>query len=303
MSTAAAILVTGATGNVGARVVRGLLERGVRPRIFVRDAAKARQRFGESVEMVVGDLGDAASLAEALRGMERVFLVNAGPDLAARDELAAGLACRAGVRCVVKLSTMDAEQGVGTGVWHRRGEDAIRASGLPFTCVRPAGFMDNALAWGAAIRSDGVVEGATGEGRIAFVHPQDIAAVAATVLTSDGYRGQTLALTGPEALSYGQMVERIGAALGKALRFVNIPEDVERQRWTMRGEPPDSVRYHLDIFRAIREGRLAGVTDTVQRVLGRAPLSFDRWVRENLAAFSPAAMADGEADPSPGRTA
>jgi len=285
MSATTAYLVTGATGDVGSRVVMHLLARDIRPRVFVRDGQRARARFGDRVEIAQGDLGDAASVREALRGIDRLFLVNVGQDLAVRDELAAAVARAAGVRHLVKLSTMDVPLNVGTGVWHSRGEAAIRESGIGFTFVQPAGFMANALAWAPAIRSGSVIRGATGDGQFACIHSQDIADVATAALTTEAFTGQSLPITGPEALSYPEMVARIGAAVGKQLRFLPISDEEERQRWIERGESPESADYHLDIFRAIREGRRGQITDTVQRMLGRAPISFDRWISENAAAF------------------
>ncbi|HEU0183905.1 MAG TPA: NAD(P)H-binding protein [Blastocatellia bacterium] len=177
-------LVTGATGSIGALVVDRLLHRGDRPRIFVRDAEKARSRYGDRVDIAVGDLADAESLAVAFRRINALFLVNTGPDLAMRDETAAQAAKAAGVEHLVKLSTMDVQQGVGTGVWHARGESAIRASGIGFTFVQPAGFMANALGWARSIKTEGVVRAVTGGGKIAFIHSNDIADVATVALTT-----------------------------------------------------------------------------------------------------------------------
>ena len=120
-------LISGATGDIGSRVVKCLLERGERPRVFARDARKARERFGERVDVAVGDLDDAGSIYAALAGVDALFLVNSGPEIANRDAAAAQAAKAAGVRHLVKLSSMDAQQDVGTGVWHARGEAAIRA--------------------------------------------------------------------------------------------------------------------------------------------------------------------------------
>jgi NAD(P)-dependent dehydrogenase (short-subunit alcohol dehydrogenase family) len=139
-------LITGATGTVGASVVEMLLARSERPAVFVRDVSKARRQFGGRVDVHHGDLADADSLTAALCAGQRVLLINAGPELGLRDELAAHAARAAGVSRVVKLSTIDVEYDVGTGPWHARGEAAIRASGVEFTFVRPAGFMDNTLA-------------------------------------------------------------------------------------------------------------------------------------------------------------
>src|SRR5271156_1274735 len=156
-------LITGATGDIGSRVVKHLLALNARPRVFARDARKVRERFGDRVDVAVGDLADAGSLFAALAGVDALFLGNSGPGLASRDELAAKAAKAAGVRHLVKLSSMDAQQDVGTGVWHARGEAAIRASRITFTFVQPTGFMVNARFWAASIKAGGVVRSATGD--------------------------------------------------------------------------------------------------------------------------------------------
>jgi uncharacterized protein YbjT (DUF2867 family) len=279
-------LITGATGNVGSLVVERLIARGDRPRIFVRDADKARARFGNRVDVFTGDLAEATTLMPALAGADALFLITSGPELATLDELAAKTAKAAGVQHLVKLSSYDArEQNVGTGVWHAAGDAAIRASGVPFTLVQPTGFMVNALWWARSIKAEGVVRSATGDGKIPFIHSDDMADVAIKALTMPEYVGQSLPITGPEALSYADMTAKIGAAIGRPLRFQSISDEEERQKMVDGGDLPKVVTAHLSIYRAIREGRLAAVTDTVERVLGRKAIKFDQWARENAAAF------------------
>jgi len=279
-------VITRATGNVGSLVVERLIARGDRPRIFVRDADKARARYGNRVDIFAGDLAEAETLSPVLAGADALFLMNSGPDLEALDGLAAKSAKAAGVKHLVKLSSYDArEQNVGTGVWHAAGEAAIRASGIPFTFVQPSGFMVNALWWASSIKAEGLVRSSTGDGKIPFIHSDDMADVAVKALTSPEYIGQSLPITGPEALSYADMTAKIGAAVGRSLRFKAISEDEERRKMVSRDEPEEIVAAHLSIYRAIREGRLAAVTETIERVLGHKPIAFDQWVRENVAAF------------------
>jgi uncharacterized protein YbjT (DUF2867 family) len=279
-------VVTGATGNIGSMVVERLLASGERPRVFVRDEAKARARWGDRVDVAVGDLTDGPSLATALEGADGLFLVNSGPELDRHDRLAARAAKTAGLARLVKLSSYDArQQDVGTGVWHARGEVAIRESGVTFVFVQPSGFMSNALYWASAIRSAGVVRSATGEGRIPFIHPLDIAEVATKALTTATHDGEALSITGPEALSYGEMTAKIAAAIGRPLRYEAISEEEARAQQAAWNTPAPLAEARLSIFRAIRAGRLAEVTNDVQRVLGRVPLGFDRWVDENVVAF------------------
>jgi (4-alkanoyl-5-oxo-2,5-dihydrofuran-3-yl)methyl phosphate reductase len=279
-------LITGATGNVGALVTEHLIARGDKPRVFVRNGDKARARYGERVQIFTGDLADAKTLTPALAGADVLFLANSGPDLAVLDGMAAEAAKAVGVKHLVKLSSYDArEQNVGTGVWHAAGEAAIRASGIPFTFVQPSGFMSNALYWARSIKAEGIVRTATGDGKIPFIHPVDIAEVAVKALAAPEDAGQSLLITGPEALSYADMTAKIGAVIGKALRFEAFSEEEARAQQIAWNAPPPLVEARLSIFRAIREGRLAAVTHTVERVLGRKPITFDQWARENAVAF------------------
>jgi uncharacterized protein YbjT (DUF2867 family) len=278
-------LISGATGDIGSRVVKCLLERGERPRVFARDARKAQERLGERVDVAVGDLADAGSLYAALTAVDALFLVNSGPEIAGRDAAAAQAAKAAGVRHLVKLSSMDAQQNVGTGVWHARGEAAIRASGITFTFVQPTGFMENALFWATTIKKAGVVRSMTGDGKIPFIHSDDIADVVTQVLTTRDYDGESLPITGPEALSYAEMAAKIGAAIGKQVGFEAISEEQVRQRMTESGDSEEMIVAHLSIYHALREGRLATATNNVERVLGRKPIGFDRWAQEHAEAF------------------
>jgi uncharacterized protein YbjT (DUF2867 family) len=278
-------LITGATGDIGSKVVELLIHRGERPRVFVRDADKARKRFGDSVEVRVGDLDDATALRAALEGIESLFLVNSGPAIPQRDELAAAAARAAGVKHLVKLSSMDVNQKLAIGAWHEQGEAAIRATGILFTFVQPTGFMSNLLAWAHSIRAEGVVRSATGEGRRAFIHSADIAEVATKALTTRDYYGQSLAITGPEALSFSEVTARIGAAIGKQLKFQPISDDEARRRYSAVSGSDEETEAHVSLWRAIREGRLATVTDGVGRILGRKPITLDRWLIENSKHF------------------
>ena len=280
-------LITGATGNVGSLVVERLINLGESPRIFVRNKEKAQQRFGDRVDIFVGDLADVTSLKPALLGADTVLLVTSGPELAQQDETLSKAARSVGVKHLVKLSSYDAnEQNIGTGVWHARGEAAIRESGIPFTFVQPSGFMSNALYWARSIKAEGIVRTATGDGKIPFIHPQDIADVTVEALMSEAHVEKSLPITGPQALSYAEMAAKIGATIGRKIRSEVISEEDARQQQVAWGAPAPLVNARLSIFRAIREGRLGTVTGTVKKVLGREPIAFDQWVIENAQAFS-----------------
>jgi uncharacterized protein YbjT (DUF2867 family) len=280
-------LVTGATGNIGSLVTRRLIAHGHRPRVLVRDAERARALFHDEVEVHVGDLAKPGPpLSKALAGIDGVFLLNSGPNLAGRDRAVARAAGDAGVKHVVKLSTLDVLTGVGTGPWHARGEDAVRQSGVPFTFVQSAAFMSNVLGWAPSIATEGVLRSSTGQGQIALIHPDDLADVITLALTDHRHPGESLVVTGPEALSYDAMAAKIGAVIQKEVRYEQLSDEEARAIALSYGEGRQYAEALVDIWRAIRGGQLATVTDRVERLLGRKPFSFDRWVEQNAEAFS-----------------
>jgi uncharacterized protein YbjT (DUF2867 family) len=289
MSKTSHIIVTGATGNIGGRVVRGLLALGARPRVLIRDLAKAQGLFGADVDYAVGDLSDETSLEAAFAGADAVFLVNDGPSLALRDAMAARSARRARVGRLVKLSSQGARASgrppTAVARWHAEGEAAIRESGVPHTFVRSVGFMSNALGWAPAIKTTGTVRASTGEGRIAMVHPDDVAAVAMAALTSPAYEGEALAVTGPDALTYAEMTAMIAAAIGRPLRFVAVSDDEARTYLGRTAMPPALVDALVTLWSEVRQGLVSVVTGDVERSTGRRPMPFAHWVAENAAAF------------------
>ncbi len=278
-------LITGATGDVGARVTRQLLERGIRPRVLTRSEEKARALFGDSVDVCAGDLGDPASTRTVIQGADVIFLVNIGPEIPRRDETAAKIAKEEGVRRIVKLSSLDVEEGLAIGAWHEKGERAIRDAGVPFTFVRPTGFMSNLLAWAHSIKTEGVVRSSTGDGRRAFIHSEDIASVSVAALLTDEYVGRALPITGPESLTWTEVAEIISNAIGRSLRYELLSDEEARARYAKISGSAEETEAHVALWRAIREGRLGAVTDCVERVLGRKPIALEQWVAENLSSF------------------
>jgi uncharacterized protein YbjT (DUF2867 family) len=132
---------------------------------------------------------------------------------------------------------------------------------------------------------EGVVRSSTTEGRRAFIHSEDIAAVALEALTTQKYEGQALPITGPAAVTFGEVAERISAAIGKTLTFLPISDEEARRRYSVISGSDEETEAHVALWRAIREGRLATVNDNVEHILGRNPIGLDQWIKENIAAF------------------
>jgi len=280
-------LITGATGDVGARVVRQLVARNIRPRVLVRSAEKAYALFGESAEIRMGDLADTATTRLAMKGVDTLFLVNVGPEIPQRDEAAATAAREEGVRRIVKLSSIDVEHGLAIGAWHELGEAAIRASGVAFTFIRPTGFMNNLLAWAHSIKTEGIVRSSTGNGGRPFIHSEDIAAVSLAALLDAEYAGRILSITGPRSLTFGDATGIIAGAIGKKLVYQAISDEEAGERYSRFSGSSQETEAHVALWRAIREGRLAAATDEVEQTLARKPVSLEQWASENAQHFLP----------------
>jgi len=281
-------LITGATGDVGSRVVRKLIERDIRPRILVRSAEKARALLGSEAEIFVGDLGAPATVRPAMKGVETLFLVNVGPEIPQRDEAAAAIAKEEGVKRIVKLSSLDVEHGLAIGAWHEKGEAEIRTSRVPFTFIRPSGFMTNLLAWAHSIKTEGIVRSSAGTGGRPFIHSEDIAAVSVAALLGEEYAGQILSLTGPRSLTFADATRIIGQAIGTTLIYQPISdEEAGEQHYSRFSGSHEETAAHVALWKAIREGRLAVTTDGVERTLGRRPIPLEQWAVENARNFLP----------------
>jgi uncharacterized protein YbjT (DUF2867 family) len=209
------LLVTGATGHIGRELVRELEDTGVEFRVLVRDPARSIG-LPESVERVVGDLGQPATLTPAFDGADKVFLLV--PGIGTEHTAHAIAAARsAGVHHIVALSSYAVlgDPIPAMGRWHHEREQMIRASGLSATFLRPCGFMTNAFDWLPTIREGGYVLDPTGPGRSAPIDPADIAAVAAVAITDEGHQGKDYVLTGGETFTLAEQVQILAKALGR----------------------------------------------------------------------------------------
>ncbi|MFE7338433.1 NAD(P)H-binding protein [Streptomyces griseus] len=269
------ILVTGATGTVGRRVVEQLLERGAHVRALTRDPARAELPAG--VDVVRGDLTDPASLEPALDGVTGLHLITFGGGLFApleTGEEILGLARKAGVRRVTVLH--------GGGATPM--ESAVRASGFDWTVVMPVEFMANALEWAPGIRSEGVVREPFVDRLSAMVHESDIGAVVAAALTEDGHGGQEYLVTGPQVLTVRDKTAAIGAARGADVELVELTEEQALESWRGQGMPEDVIAFLIDVYRDTPpEGRT--VLDTVEKVTGRPARTFAQWAEEHAEHF------------------
>lgn len=287
-------LVTGATGNVGSAAVRVLTGLGLPTRAFVRDAERAASGLGPGADLVVGDLGDPASVARAMDGVDRLFLACGNVPGQVEMECAAVDAARAaGVSLVVKLSSpAPAEDSpLVFDRWHATIEAHLRGSGLPWVLLRPSTYMTNLLAFADAVAHTGSLFAPAGDARVGFVDPRDVGAAAAAVLTQQHHDQRSYTLTGPAVLSYAEVAAALTEVTGRPVRYVDVPEEAARQGMLDQGLPGPMADAILGAFRVQRAGTLAHRTDDVRTLTGRAPRSLTEFARDYAAAFGAAAAA------------
>jgi len=281
------ILVTGANGNVGAKTVRHLAGTNHKVRALVRDPAKASDLAGIA-EVVAGDLGNPRTLAAAFGGVERAFVIApVTPELETLEANAFQAAAEAGVKHIVKLSNF------GSGAfptslwhWHKTSENALRRLGVPWTILRPTRFMSDApFSWDLLIERGPLFE-PLGDQPITLIDPHDVAAVAATVLTTDGHDGRIYDLTSAETLTGTQIAQKITAAIGRPVTFADPTPEAFRDTMTAVGLPELFTDLILQYCALVRDGRMRATT-TVADLTGRRPRSYDEWLHDNAPTRTP----------------
>ena len=284
------ILVTGATGFVGRHVVSQLAAAGERVRAMTRKPGGVPVPDG--AEVVRGDLLDPSSVAEALAGVDRMYLF---PEPRTAVEVVAA-ARRAGVDRIVTLSSGAVSAGLDTD-FQLPVEQAVEASGCEWTHLRPGEFASNALRlWGPSIRAERVVRHHQPDWRGLPIHEADIAAVGVAALLEDGHHGKAYDLTGPARLSARDQARMIGDALGEEVRVEEVTREEARDILRSYGGWAAENADLLTGFESYSPSDLPDHTPeewdamikplpTVEEVLGRPARSFAEWARDHVGDF------------------
>ena len=283
------ILVTGATGQHGEALLRLLSGRGIAARALVRSPAKAARIAAlPHVEIVHGDMGKPDTLEAPLRGIDRAILISsATPDMVEVQSNFIDAARRARVEHVVKLSgikpTLDSTFRFAR--MHGEIERRLEASGMAFTHLRPGEFMPVYFRQVPNIASKGALLLPMEDARIASIDIGDIAEIAAKTLTEPGHQGKIYSLTGPEALTMAEVAQKLSAATGKTIRYINIVPEDARKAQLAAGMPPFLTDALFELFSERRKGMEAKVWPDTEALLGRRPTSFDAFARRHANVF------------------
>jgi uncharacterized protein YbjT (DUF2867 family) len=282
------ILVVGGTGSVGAEVVKALVKRNADVRLLVRKEG-APEMAG--VEVSIGDLLDPVSVAMAMDGVEKIYLLNAVvPDELTQGLIAYDLAKRLKLKHVVYHSVfaVDRFKDVPHFAAKLAIENAIREFDVPFTIIRPNYFMQNDASLKDALTKGGVYPMPLGTVGISAVDVRDIAEATALALTSDAHFGKVYNLNGPELLSGPKIASIWSTLLGKEIRYTGHDMDAFEEQ--MRNRAPSWSAFDIRMmFQGYLERGFAaepGDVETLTQLLGHPPRRYEDFAAETAALWN-----------------
>jgi uncharacterized protein YbjT (DUF2867 family) len=282
------ILVVGGTGNVGGEVVKELIRRNADVRLLVRKEGASEMK---GVEVRIGDLLDPVSVANAMDGVDKLYLLNAVvPDELTQGLIAYDLAKRLKLKHIVYHSVFAVERF--RDVPHFASklaiENAIREFDVPFTIIRPNYFMQNDASLKDALKKTGVYPMPLGTVGISAVDVRDIAEATAVALTTDAHFGKIYNLNGPELLSGPKVASIWSTLLGKEIRYAGHDMDAFEEQ-TRKRAPSWSAFDIRMMFQGYLERGFAAETgdvETLTRLLGHAPRRYEDFAKETAALWS-----------------
>jgi uncharacterized protein YbjT (DUF2867 family) len=267
--------------------VAELRANGAPVRAFVRDPEKAASTLGSDVDLAIGDFDDPPTVRRALEGIDSVLLTASdGPQKVAHETSLIDIIAAEGESRVVKLSTVGAGTADGPQFdVHGQIEAHLEGSGLPWTLLRSSYYMTNLLGSADAIKNTDMLFAPVGDAQVAMIDPRDVAAVAARALTEDGHLGNSYVLTGPQAITFGDVAAHLSEVTGRSITFVDVPEEAAREQLNGAGLPEFLVELIIGSCRALRAGVAAEVTDEVRKLTGRTARGFAEFARDHAAWF------------------
>jgi uncharacterized protein YbjT (DUF2867 family) len=281
------ILIMGATGRVGAELVRLLTEKGEALRAATRSPSTASARLPCFAEAVEFDFDRPETFAPALKGVAKVFLI-ARPGENHADKVAIpfiDMARKEGVRLIVNLTAMGVEQDDSFTL--RLLEKYVEASGIPYVHLRPNWFMQNFNSGPmlADIRATGGLHLPASDAKLSFIDVRDIAAVGLAALTEPRHAGNAYTLTGGEALDHYQVVGILSRAAGKTITYVPLSEEVACAALGKAGVAADLIERWTKFYRMVRQGLCASVAHDAELVLRRPTIAFEQYAKDHAASW------------------
>lgn len=287
------IAIFGGTGTVGRELVRELLDAEASFRMISRDRARAEVLVKGKAEVVEANMNRPATLIDALTGIDKAFLLASPGPTQLRQESNAIQACdAAGVEHIVKLSVIGAScfSDISFVRAHWESERRIENTRMAYTFLQPNWFMQNLLGHAESIAATGILRSPNKAGLVSMIDVRDIAAVAARCLLTDGHRGFTYVLTGPEALSMDEVARIFSKTLSREITCMELDADATRNVLISAGLDKARAQDMMRLTEFLRQGYGQARTPTVRRVSGKAPYSFLDFAQAYADAFQPAKM-------------
>jgi uncharacterized protein YbjT (DUF2867 family) len=278
------------SGNVGTPVALELARQGHQVTLSVRSTLPNADWHKLGIRQAPFDINDIASMTAVLKGSEAFFsLTPLVENLVEAGTKAIAAAKAAGVRKIVRSSAQGAspDAAIQLGRMHYAVEKAVEDSGIPYTVLRPANFMQNYLNFGTpeTIKGEDTFYSPLGDAKVSPIDTRDISAVAAKVLTEPGHEGKRYELTGGESLSNAEIAELFSKALGRKINYVRIPEVKASDAMAANGVAAWLVKVLSELNALGKAGYLAEVKQDVEKILKRKPITFSKFIADHLAAF------------------
>jgi uncharacterized protein YbjT (DUF2867 family) len=282
--------VLGATGQVGVPLMAALKQAGAPTRALAHTQESAQLLQGQDVDVVVGDVNDPADVQRFLEGVSSLFLLTtATPDQTEVQNRVVDAAVNADVKAIVKLSVYTAEDNsiCSLSRWHFENDRYIERSGVPFTILHPHTFMQSiALQFAASVRSNGVMTAAVRpDATMTMVDARDVGEVAAAVLLDGQHEGETLLITGPQALSYPDCAAIIGQVTGTPVTYVHADAEKVLGEFLAAGIPEWLADALVALHRLYDRGDRNPLSEAVPRLTGKPARTFTAFVEENVDLF------------------
>jgi uncharacterized protein YbjT (DUF2867 family) len=277
------ILVTGATGTIGTFVCQYLKESHADFVAMVRNGEKAKRLNEKGINTIIGDFEEPASLERLPNDIGKIFLLSAtspkSPELQGNLVI---IAKERGINQIVKVSArgsgIDANFNIGR--FHGQTEKQIHDLGIPFTFLHPHSFMQNLLFEAQTIKEQDTIYSSMGDGKIAMIDARDIAMVAVKALTESGHEGKTYKLTGPEPVSYHDIVHELSAIVGRIIRYVSLTPEIHLQEMLKAGMPEWLADDLVSLNQVYAANEAMEVSPDVEQVTGKKPLSIKRFLSD-----------------------
>ncbi len=283
------ILVTGATGTIGSFVVDFLKEKNADFIAMVRNEQKRQPFKNKGIKSVVADFDSPKLLEEALKGIQKVFLLSVtSPDAPRLQATLIQKAKEAGVKHIVKVSVRGADKNAdfNIGKWHGESEEMIKESGIAWTFLQPHSFLQNLLFDAESIREKGKIFSMQGDGKIPMVDARDIAAVAVKVLLDPGYENKSYVLTGPVSISYHDIAYEFSVALNREIEYVKQTPEEGHAAMLAAGMPSWLANDMAKLNRRFANNEDNDVSPDVEKVLGRKPHNLLDFIQDYIELFT-----------------